>query len=134
MSVNRQQFRIIAGQWRSRKFSFPDLPDLRPTPDRVRETLFNWLAPYISGARCLDLYAGSGALGMEALSRGAAFVEFVDHSQQVIKQINQNLALVNCSSANCVVASASLIKPASIIDFMILSVLLRELGRFVSGE
>ena len=66
------QLRIIGGQWRSRKLSFPDAPGLRPTPDRVRETLFNWLAPYVEGAKVLDPFAGSGALFLEALSRGAA--------------------------------------------------------------
>jgi 16S rRNA (guanine966-N2)-methyltransferase len=70
--------RIIAGVWRGRRVEFPDLPGLRPTPDRVRETLFNWLQADIAGARCLDLFAGSGALGLEALSRGAAEVVFVE--------------------------------------------------------
>src|SRR5580658_8991578 len=74
--------RIIAGQWRGRKFRFPDA-DIRPTPDRVRETLFNWLQHRIEGARCLDLYAGSGALGLEALSRGAASVVFVERQRLV---------------------------------------------------
>ena len=72
------QLRVIGGQWRGRRLTFPDLPGLRPTPDRVRETLFNWLAPVLPGARCLDLFAGSGALGIEALSRGAAEVVFVE--------------------------------------------------------
>ncbi len=72
--------RIIAGQWRGRKLRFPPL-DIRPTPDRVRETLFNWLQPRLHGARCLDLFAGSGALGLEALSRGAAEVIFVEQQR-----------------------------------------------------
>jgi len=63
--------RIIAGEYRGRRIAVPDRADLRPTPDRVRETLFNWLQQPIVGARCLDLFAGSGALGLEALSRGA---------------------------------------------------------------
>lgn len=75
-----RRLRIIGGQWRGRKFRFPPL-DIRPTPDRVRETLFNWLQSRISGARCLDLYAGSGALGLEALSRGAAAVVFVEQQR-----------------------------------------------------
>lgn len=66
------QIRIIGGQYRGRKLSFRDTPDLRPTPSRIRETLFNWLAPHIVGATCLDLFAGSGALSFEAISRGAA--------------------------------------------------------------
>ncbi len=71
--------RIIGGRWRGRRLQVPDLPGLRPTPDRVRETLFNWLQPVIPGARCLDLFAGSGALALEALSRGAAEVVAVEH-------------------------------------------------------
>ena len=70
--------RIIGGEWRGRRIRFPRRPGIRPTPDRVRETLFNWLAPVISDSRCLDLFAGSGALGLEALSRGAAGVTFVE--------------------------------------------------------
>ena len=73
--------RIIGGEWRGRRLRFPDVAGLRPTPDRVRETLFNWLAPVLPGARCLDLYAGSGALGFEALSRGAAAVTLVERDR-----------------------------------------------------
>ena len=69
--AKQSSLRIIGGQWRGRKLTFTPADGLRPTPDRVRETLFNWLAPSIRGARCLDLFAGSGALGLEALSRGA---------------------------------------------------------------
>ena len=75
-----RRLRIIGGQWRGRKFRFPALP-LRPTPDRVRETLFNWLQAHTPGARCLDLYAGSGALGLEALSRGATSGTFVEQQR-----------------------------------------------------
>jgi 16S rRNA (guanine966-N2)-methyltransferase len=70
--------RIIGGTWRGRRLRFPPSQDIRPTPDRVRETLFNWLAARVPGARCLDLFAGSGALGLEALSRGAAHLTFVE--------------------------------------------------------
>src|SRR5690349_15599536 len=70
--------RIIGGTWRGRRFRFPPLDEIRPTPDRVRETLFNWLGARVQQARCLDLFAGSGALGLEALSRGAAKVDFVE--------------------------------------------------------
>lgn len=70
--------RVIGGQWRGRRIRFPRRPGIRPTPDRVRETLFNWLGPAVGGSRCLDLFAGSGALGIEALSRGAAEVTFVE--------------------------------------------------------
>ncbi|MFT3906436.1 MAG: 16S rRNA (guanine(966)-N(2))-methyltransferase RsmD [Steroidobacteraceae bacterium] len=76
-----RQLRIIAGQWRGRRWRFPPT-DMRPTPDRVRETLFNWLQGRVSGSRCLDLFAGSGALGLEALSRGAAEVLFVERDRQ----------------------------------------------------
>ncbi|CAA6825929.1 MAG: Ribosomal RNA small subunit methyltransferase D (EC, partial [uncultured Thiotrichaceae bacterium] len=72
------QLRIIGGQWRSRRLPVASVPGLRPTPDRVRETLFNWLQSDVVGARCLDLFAGSGALGFEALSREAAQVVLVE--------------------------------------------------------
>ncbi len=85
------ELRIIGGRWRSRRLAFPAVPGLRPTPDRVRETLFNWLAPTISGARCLDLFAGSGALGLEALSRGAAETVFVEQDRRAIKTLHSNL-------------------------------------------
>jgi 16S rRNA (guanine966-N2)-methyltransferase len=82
-----QQIRIIGGKWRSRKINFPALADIRPTSDRVRETLFNWLSPVMADAYCLDLFAGSGALGFEALSRGAAHVVMVDKSPVVIEHL-----------------------------------------------
>lgn len=86
--------RIIAGKWRSRKLSFPDLEGLRPTADRVRETLFNWLQERVIRADCLDLFAGSGACGIEALSRGARHVTFVDVSPAAIGAIRSNLGLL----------------------------------------
>ena len=82
-----QQIRIIGGKWRGRKICFPMLPEIRPTPDRVKETLFNWLAPHITGAYCLDLFTGSGALGFEALSRGANHVVMIDKSSVVIEHL-----------------------------------------------
>jgi 16S rRNA (guanine966-N2)-methyltransferase len=90
------ELRIIGGQWRGRKLRFPALPGLRPSPDRVRETLFNWLAPEIAGARCLDLFAGSGALGLEALSRGAASCIFVDSAGAACERIRAHLTLLSC--------------------------------------
>lgn len=87
----RGQLRIIGGRWRGRKLAFTPEPGLRPTTDRVRETLFNWLAPDIHGARCLDLFAGSGALGLEALSRGAAHCEFIDTSPAALRQVQAHL-------------------------------------------
>lgn len=79
--------RIIAGRWRGRRLTVEDEPDVRPTPDRVRETLFNWLAPVLPGARCLDLFAGSGALGFESMSRGAARAVLVDRSRAVCDRL-----------------------------------------------
>ncbi|MGC2460702.1 MAG: 16S rRNA (guanine(966)-N(2))-methyltransferase RsmD [Steroidobacteraceae bacterium] len=86
----QRQLRIIAGRWRGKRFRFPEL-DIRPTPDRVRETLFNWLQTRIEGAHCLDLYAGSGALGLEALSRGAASVVFVEHQRAAANALQRLL-------------------------------------------
>jgi 16S rRNA (guanine966-N2)-methyltransferase len=97
MSKGSNQLRIIGGEWRGRKLRFPDAPNLRPTPDRVRETVFNWLAPIIQGARCLDLFAGSGALGLEALSRGAAFITFVDSHKKVIQVLHGHLDLLKAN-------------------------------------
>ena len=85
-----RQLRIIAGQWRGRRWRFPP-GEIRPTGDRVRETLFNWLQGRISGRRCLDLYAGAGALGLEALSRGASHCVFVDRDRQVIESLRRLL-------------------------------------------
>ena len=88
------QIRIIGGKWRRRSLPVNSDPALRPTPDRQRETLFNWLQPTIDNTICLDLYAGTGVLGFEALSRGAGHVTFVDHSFhncQAIRHMAQNL-------------------------------------------
>jgi len=79
----RNSLRIVGGVWRSRRIRFAQVPQIRPTPDRVRETLFNWLSDRITGACCLDLFAGSGALGFEAASRGAGRVVMVDHDASV---------------------------------------------------
>ncbi len=88
------KIRIIAGQWRGRKLDVPDSPGLRPSPDRVRETLFNWLQQDIIGARCLDLFAGTGALGFEALSRGASEVIFVESDAKLVELLRQHAALL----------------------------------------
>jgi len=93
-STAGNSLRIIAGQWRSRRLSFPDVEGLRPTPDRIRETLFNWLQDSIVRADCLDLFAGSGACGMEALSRGARHVSFVDSSAVATRAVRSNLELL----------------------------------------
>lgn len=84
------KLRIIGGDWRSRCVTFADAPGLRPTPARVRETLFNWLRNVIIGSRCLDLYAGSGALGFEAASRGAKSVVQVENNAQVCRALKEN--------------------------------------------
>ena len=93
------QLRIIAGQWRGRKLSFADGEGLRPTMDRVRETLFNWLQNEIAGARCLDLFSGSGALGLEALSRYAGEVVMIDKNPQAVRMIRTNLELLGADNA-----------------------------------
>lgn len=101
------KIRIIAGKWRSRNIIFPQIPGLRPTHDRIRETLFNWLMNDIEGATCLDLFAGSGALGFEALSRGAKHVTFIDNSSKVISALKHTVATletaprVNVIQAEC---------------------------------
>jgi 16S rRNA (guanine966-N2)-methyltransferase len=87
----RNSVRIIGGVWRGRRVHFTDMPGLRPTPDRVRETLFNWLQHSLQGTRCLDLFAGSGALGLEALSRGAAEVVFVEQFPAASRPLQEQL-------------------------------------------
>jgi 16S rRNA (guanine966-N2)-methyltransferase len=91
VSSGRNSVRIIAGMWRGRRINFPDIPGLRPTPDRVRETLFNWLQHTIADTRCLDLFAGSGALGLEALSRGAGEVVFVEQDPAAARALQEQL-------------------------------------------
>ena len=85
------RIRIIGGNLRNSRLQVPELPGLRPTPERVRETLFNWLAPVIEGSRCLDLCAGTGALGIEACSRGAARVQFVERDAGALQALRENL-------------------------------------------
>lgn len=92
------QLRIIGGKWRGRKLRFPSIDGLRPTGDRIRETLFNWLAPEIQGARCLDVYAGSGALGLEALSRGAGHVSLLERDAQAIRSLREHVQLLGAES------------------------------------
>lgn len=94
------QIRIIGGEWRGRKITVRDMMHLRPTPDRVRETLFNWLAPHLPGAYCLDAFAGSGALGFEALSRGAKHVVMVDQAIDIIQLLQKECALFKATNAD----------------------------------
>jgi len=93
------RLRIVAGKWRSRLLPVIDAPGLRPTSERIRETLFNWLSPTIEGASCLDLFAGTGALGIEALSRGAAHVVFIEKSAAAVAAIRKNLGDLEADNA-----------------------------------
>lgn len=114
MTTRRGRLRIVGGDWRGRRLSFPDLPGVRPSPDRLREALFNWLAPVITGARCLDLFAGSGALGIEALSRDAGETVFVDRDRKVLDSVQDHLhtlgaagrGLTHCSEARRYLSTA----------------------------
>lgn len=112
--------RIIAGKWRGRKLKVPEVKDLRPTPDRVRETLFNWLSPILPGARCLDLFTGSGVLGFEALSRGASYVEMVDQSPVVIRLLSEQLLIFKAEgvSVKCASIPQQLSVPAMPFDIV----------------
>ncbi len=100
------KLRIIGGRWRGRRLSVPEAEGLRPTPDRVRETLFNWLQPHIAGARCLDLFAGTGALCLEALSRGAGHVVMVEKAAHVVQRLRQHVATLEAQNADVVQADA----------------------------
>jgi 16S rRNA (guanine966-N2)-methyltransferase len=108
-SADRQpnRLRIVGGRWRGTRIDFPAIAAIRPSPDRVRETLFNWLQTRIVGARCLDLFTGSGALGIEALSRGAAEVTFVDREPQVGRHITQTLQRLSATGATVQVEDAT---------------------------
>jgi 16S rRNA (guanine966-N2)-methyltransferase len=101
------KIRVIGGKWRSRKLDVIEATDLRPTPDRVRETLFNWLQPYIEGASCLDLFAGSGVLGFEALSRGAGNVTMVDNNMTVVNNLKSQAAKLEATGLEIIFADAA---------------------------
>ncbi|BCB28516.1 methyltransferase [Sulfurimicrobium lacus] len=98
--------RIVGGAWRSRLLPFPEVPGLRPTPDRVRETLFNWLGQMMDGKTCLDLFSGSGALGFEAASRGAKQVVMVERDAKVACSLRDNTATLHAENCELVVADA----------------------------
>ncbi|WP_158882042.1 16S rRNA (guanine(966)-N(2))-methyltransferase RsmD [Rhodanobacter sp. L36] len=100
------RIRVIGGSLRNSRIDVPDLPGLRPTAERVRETLFNWLAPVIDGARCIDLCAGTGALGIEALSRGAASVRFVERDTKVAQALRANLERLKAGAGQVTAADA----------------------------
>jgi len=98
--------RIIGGRWRGRRIAVPELPGLRPTPDRVRETLFNWLAPVIAGSRCLDLFAGTGVLGLEAASRGARQVVLVEGDREAVRRLREAVHALGPEACEVVQADA----------------------------
>ena len=97
---NTGHVRIIAGKWRGRKLSLAAAETLRPTSDRVRETLFNWLAPYLHGARCLDLFAGTGSLGFEALSRGAQSSTLVDVNLAMVQSLKHHAEMLGADNVD----------------------------------
>lgn len=105
-SAGHHKLRIIGGRWRSRTLSFPAIDGLRPTGDRIRETLFNWLAPILPGSRCLDLFAGSGILGFEALSRGADHCTLVELNPVAVRQLKANADLLKAKDADIKAISA----------------------------
>ncbi|QLE87377.1 MULTISPECIES: 16S rRNA (guanine(966)-N(2))-methyltransferase RsmD [Shewanella] len=113
MAKNRPssgQVRIISGQWRSRRLPIHDLEGLRPTTDRVRETLFNWLAGDVTGARVLDCYGGSGALFFESLSRYAKFAKVIELQKSAAKQLQDNLTTLKCDAAMAEVIQGDTLK------------------------
>ncbi|EDY85605.1 putative methyltransferase [gamma proteobacterium HTCC5015] len=116
------QVRVIAGEWRGRRLPVAEAPGLRPSGDAVRETLFNWLAPHILGARCLDAFAGSGALGFEAASRGAAQVDLVEYDRKVARQLEKNCEMLNAQniSVHCQRASDFLTPLDEVYDVVFL--------------
>jgi len=102
------RLRIVAGEWRGRRLAVPSAPGLRPTPDRVRETLFNWLQGIVPGARCLDLFAGAGGLGFEAASRGAARVVMVEAAPRVAAHLREQVQLLGAADRVEVIAADAL--------------------------
>ncbi|MCD6039020.1 MAG: rsmD [Gammaproteobacteria bacterium] len=120
--MKQGQIRIIGGVWRGRKLSVPDVPNLRPTPDRVRETLFNWLAPVIEGAYCLDAFAGSGVLGFEALSRGAAHVVMVEQASAVVTLLQKEVVKLQALNTEiyCAKTPQQLRSPLKLFDIVFL--------------
>jgi len=107
MKRTRNKVRIIGGAWRSRMVTVAPVADLRPTPDRVRETLFNWLGQDLSGLACLDLFSGSGALGFEAASRGATRVVLVEKDRAVVAELERSRAALGASQVAIVCVDAA---------------------------
>jgi 16S rRNA (guanine966-N2)-methyltransferase len=112
------RLRIVAGNWRSRLLEIADVDGLRPTSERIRETLFNWLSPDIHGSHCLDLCAGTGALGIEALSRGAAAVVFLEAAPVAAKLLRRNLQTLEANGAEVLNTDARVyLQTASVVPF-----------------
>jgi 16S rRNA (guanine966-N2)-methyltransferase len=103
---NKGKVRIIAGEYRGRRIVVPTRPGLRPTPDRVRETLFNWLGQWLPGLACLDLFAGSGALGFEAASRGAKRVVMVENDREIFANLQRSCAAIRAAQVDLVYGDA----------------------------
>ena len=95
---NKNQIKIMGGRWKGRKLNFADRPDLRPTLSRTKETLFNWLRPNIMGAKCIDLFAGSGSLGFEALSQGASEVTIIESDRETFELLEENSNKLNAGA------------------------------------
>ena len=106
MHSNKGVLRIVGGKFRSRRLRIATRPDVRPTPDRVRETLFNWLGQDLDGLACLDLFAGSGALGFEAASRGAARVVMVEQDRAVLEELRRSRAALGAGQVEIVAGDA----------------------------
>jgi len=105
--INKKNFvRIISGKYKSRKIIFPDRPEIRPTGSRIRESLFNWIQADIVNSRCLDLFSGSGALGIEALSRGAELTTFIESDFETANCLEKNLQTLNAENGIVVRANA----------------------------
>ena len=101
------RLRIVGGEWRSRQLPVADVEGLRPTPDRIRETLYNWLTGWVAGARCLDAFSGTGALGLEALSRGATYATFLEYSPVAARTLKENLTTLKCSKGEVIQTDAN---------------------------
>lgn len=117
------QVRIIGGRWKRSLLPVLEAEGLRPTPDRVRETLFNWLGQDLTGLTCLDLFAGSGALGIEAASRGASAVTLVEANPRVVRQLRDNLYRLDASQVKIIQAdafAAAAQMPANSVDVVFL--------------
>jgi 16S rRNA (guanine966-N2)-methyltransferase len=116
--ANSNSLRIIGGAWRSRRIQFIDSPKIRPTPDRVRETLFNWLTATINGASCLDLFAGSGALGFESASRGARQVVMVEEDARIAATLKQQKDLLQTPTADGAIAQNIEVKNQNALAYL----------------